>query len=147
MGKTRSQLRHVGYWPDSPAPVHHPAGLPVAARRLAEAALEELGQFDVVVTLDQAGKARFRVTRILPPAARLAIERHSDLIEAYLVERAPRPITPRRRLGVAGRSSESAALVHPEGFPERASQGLTVLSVVPFREPRKNRQAALRAPR
>ena len=40
-GKIKSQLR-FGMWPDSPAPVHHPAGLTVAAKRLAEATDNEL---------------------------------------------------------------------------------------------------------
>jgi hypothetical protein len=40
-------------------PAHHAVGLTVAARRLAEAALEELGRFGGVVTLDEEGKARF----------------------------------------------------------------------------------------
>jgi hypothetical protein len=86
MGRIRSQLR-FGLWPDSPAPAHHPAGLTVAARRLAEAALEELGRLGVVVTLDEEGKARFRATYTPSRAARFAIERHGDLIEAYLRER------------------------------------------------------------
>jgi hypothetical protein len=51
-------------------------------------ALEDLGRFGVVVTPDEEGKARFRATRAIPPAAKLAIERHGDLIEAYLIERA-----------------------------------------------------------
>jgi hypothetical protein len=90
MGKIKSQLRY-GLWPDSPTPAHHHhVGLTVAARRLAEAALEELGRFGVAVTLDKTGRAHFRPTRMLPPAARLAIERHGDLIEAYLAERASR---------------------------------------------------------
>ena len=59
--RTRSQLR-FGQWPDSPTAAHHPVGLTVAARRLAEAALEELGRFGVVVTLDEEGRARFRAT-------------------------------------------------------------------------------------
>ena len=65
MGKTKSQLR-FGQWPDSPAPAHDAVGLTVAARRLAEAALEELGRFDGVVTLDEEGKARFRSIKALP---------------------------------------------------------------------------------
>jgi hypothetical protein len=86
MSKTKSQLRY-GQWPDSPAPAHHPVGLTVAARRLAEAALEELGRFGVAVTLDKTGRAHFRPTYSPSRAARLAIERHGDLIEAYLIER------------------------------------------------------------
>ena len=65
--------------------MHQPAGLTVAARRLAEAALEELGRFGVVARLDKTGRAHFRATRVLPPAAKLAIERHGDLIEAYVL--------------------------------------------------------------
>ena len=63
------------------------AELTVAARRAAQAALEELNRLGVAVELDKAGKAHFRTTRILPPAARLMIERQGDLIEAYLIER------------------------------------------------------------
>ena len=64
MGKTKSQLRYgVGMWPEVREPTHHPVGLTVAAQRLAEATLEELGRFGVVVTLDDEGKARFRATR------------------------------------------------------------------------------------
>ena len=86
MGRIKSKLR-FGQWPDSPASAHHPAGLTVAARRLAEAALEELDRFGVVVTLDETGRAHFRAAGIAPRDARLAIERHCDLIEAYLIER------------------------------------------------------------
>jgi hypothetical protein len=65
-------------------------GLTVAARRLAEAVLEDLGRFGVVATLDEAGRARFQTSKVLPPAAKLAIERHGDLIEAHLREAATR---------------------------------------------------------
>jgi hypothetical protein len=87
VGRIKSQLR-FGLWPDSPAPAHHPVGLTVAARRLAEAALEELSRLGVTVELDQAGNAHFRSVRIPSHDARLIIERHGDLIEAYLIERA-----------------------------------------------------------
>jgi hypothetical protein len=50
-GKAKSQLRYVGYWPDGSAPTNHPPELTVAAKRLAEAAIEELGRFGVAVTL------------------------------------------------------------------------------------------------
>ena len=83
MGKVKAQL-HYGYWPDGSAPMNYPAELTVAARRLAEAALEELGRFGVVVTLDEEGKARFRSIKPLPPAAMRTFETHADLIEAYL---------------------------------------------------------------
>jgi hypothetical protein len=92
MGKIKSQLR-FGLWPDSlpstgSGSAQHPAGLTVAARRLAEATLEDLGRHAVVAALDKTGRAHFRPTRMLPLAARLAIERLGDLIEADLVERA-----------------------------------------------------------
>ena len=45
-GRTKSQLRY-GQWPDSPMPAHHSTGLTFAARRLAEAALEELARHGV----------------------------------------------------------------------------------------------------
>jgi hypothetical protein len=88
MSKVKAQSRH-GLWPDGPAPIDHPQPqLTVAARRLAEAALEELGRLGVTVTLDKTGRAHFRATKVPPPTARLAIERHGDLIEAYLIEAA-----------------------------------------------------------
>jgi hypothetical protein len=87
MSKTRSQLR-FGQWPDGRASTDHLPGLTVAARRLAASALEELGRFGVVVWLDKAGRAHFRSARIPSRDARLAIERHGDLIETYLNERA-----------------------------------------------------------
>jgi hypothetical protein len=52
--------------------------------------LEDLGRFGVVATLDEAGRARFQTSKVLPPAAKLAIERHGDLIEAHLREAATR---------------------------------------------------------
>ena len=54
-----------------------------AARRLAAAALEELNTFGVAVTLE-AGRARFRSIKPLPPAAKRIVETHGDLIETYL---------------------------------------------------------------
>jgi hypothetical protein len=90
MGRIKSQLRY-GQWPESGEPAHHHVGLTVAARRLAEAVLEELGRLGVVATLDDEGRAHFRASKVLPPAARLAIERHGDLIQAHLIERVLRP--------------------------------------------------------
>lgn len=92
MSRTKSQLRHGGMWPDGRdlghvgglAPAAH---LTVAAHRLAEAALEELGRLGVVAALDGDGRARFRATRAVPPAAKLAIERYGDLVQALLRER------------------------------------------------------------
>jgi hypothetical protein len=58
--KTKSQLRHFGYWPDGAAStVNQPAELTVAARRIAASALEELSRLGVTVELDKAGKAHF----------------------------------------------------------------------------------------
>ena len=54
---------------------------------LAASVLEELGRLGVTVTLDGDGRARFRSVRIPPLAARLEIERHGPLIEAYLSRR------------------------------------------------------------
>ena len=90
-GKTKSRLRFgVGMWPDSPTPAQDHVGLTGAARHLAESVLEDLGKLGIAVTLDETGRAHFRATRAIPPAAKLAIERHGDLIEPYLIERAPR---------------------------------------------------------
>jgi hypothetical protein len=69
MARIKSQLR-FGLWPESKEREHHHMGLTVAARRLAESALEELGQLGVAVTLDDEGRARFRAIRDLPPAAK-----------------------------------------------------------------------------
>jgi hypothetical protein len=79
-------MRYFGYWPDGPAAMNHPAELTVAARRLAAAALEELGRLGGAVWLDKAGRAHFRA--VPSRGARLAIEKHGDLIESYLNERA-----------------------------------------------------------
>jgi hypothetical protein len=81
MSRAKSQLR-FGLWPDSPTPALHPIGLTVAARRLAEAALEELGRSGIAVTLDENRRAHFRPTHSSSRTARLMIERHGDLIEA-----------------------------------------------------------------
>jgi hypothetical protein len=87
MGRIKSQLRY-GQWPESKEPAHHHVGLTVAARRLAESMLEELGRAGVAVTLGDEGKARFRGAGIASREARLMIENHGDLIEAHLRERA-----------------------------------------------------------
>ena len=90
MAKIKSQLR-FGMWPESREPAHHRASLTVAARRLAESVLEDLGKLGVDVTLED-GKARFRPPRGISLALiGPVIERHGDLIEAYLLERASRP--------------------------------------------------------
>ena len=85
MARIKSQLR-FGLWPESKEREHHHVGLTVAARRLAELALEELGRFGVV-SLDDEGKARLRSIKPLPPTAMRTFETHADLIEAYLSER------------------------------------------------------------
>jgi hypothetical protein len=118
-------LRSVGKWPDSRAPAHHPIGLTVAARRLAEAALEELGRLGVVATLDKTGRAHFRAAYSPSRVARLAIERHGDLIEAYLLDRATRwihlnPLKHNQRLSPA-----SASRVHPSVRHKPGKEALT----------------------
>jgi hypothetical protein len=87
MAKQKSQLR-FGQGPDSPAPGRLQPELTVAARRLAAAALEELGKLGVTVTLSESGRAHLSGGRFAPPAAGLTIERKGNLIEAYLIERA-----------------------------------------------------------
>ena len=86
MGRIKSQLR-FGLWPESRVREHHHLGLTVAARRLAESVLEDLGRSGVVVALDDEAKARFRSIKPLPPAAMRTFETHADLIEAYLGEK------------------------------------------------------------
>ena len=76
--------------PDSSAPMHHPAELTAAARRIAPSALEELSRLGVAVWLDKAGRAHFHSVRIPSRDARFTIERHGDLIESYLIEQAKR---------------------------------------------------------
>ena len=85
MTRIKSQLR-FGLWPESKEREHHHVGLTVAARRLAEATFEELGRLGVIVNLE-GGKARFRSTKPLPPAAMRIVETHGDVIEAYLREK------------------------------------------------------------
>ena len=85
--RTRSQLR-FGLWPDSSTPASHPAELTAAAKRAAQAAIEALNKAGVIATLDETGRARFRSQRIPSRDARLMIEKHADLIEAYLNEQA-----------------------------------------------------------
>jgi hypothetical protein len=88
MGRAKSQLRYVGYWPDGSALMNHPAELTDAARRTAATAIEQLSKLGVSATLDKLGRAHFNATKIPSRDARLMIERHADLIESYLVERA-----------------------------------------------------------
>jgi hypothetical protein len=92
-GRIKSQLKY-GQWPESQVREHHPVGLNVAARRLAETALAELEGFGVVVTLDKVGRARFRATCSPSRTAKLMIARHGDLIQAYLIDRATRLVEP-----------------------------------------------------
>jgi hypothetical protein len=73
--------------PESKERARHDVGLTIAARRLAESALEELGRLGVVAALDDEGRARFRATRALPPAARRVVETFGDVVEVYLRER------------------------------------------------------------
>jgi hypothetical protein len=96
MSKVKSQLRYgIGMWPESREPAHvQPLGLTVAARRVAMNALGELSRLGVVVTLDDEGRARFRATKALPPAAKRIVETHADVIEAHLRESASRRSPP-----------------------------------------------------
>ena len=87
--RTRSQLRHVGQWPDGSAPMPHPLELTVAAKRLAANVIEELAKSGVSVTLDKAGRVLFHRVRTPSRYTRAAIERWGDLIESYLIEREP----------------------------------------------------------
>jgi hypothetical protein len=84
MARIKSQLR-FGMWPESRETVPHHVGLTVAAKRLAEATLEELGRVGVRVTIED-GRARFRAARILPPTAKRLIETHADLLESFIKE-------------------------------------------------------------
>ena len=74
MARIKSQLR-FGLWPESKEREHDHMGLTVAARRLADSAL------------DDEGRARFRAIRDLPPAAKRIVETHGDVIEVYLREK------------------------------------------------------------
>lgn len=78
-------------WPEAP-PAREPIELTAAARRQAEAALEQLKRAGVKAHLDGAGRARFRSHKVPPVAARLIIERMGDQIEAVLNARAAEPI-------------------------------------------------------
>ena len=93
MKKSKSQLRHFGYWPPSRAAAHDPPQLTVAAKRLAMSAIEELNRLGVTVTLDKDAqdgrsgiRARFRSVKAMPSAARRMIELRGDLVEAHLIE-------------------------------------------------------------
>ena len=84
MSRIKSQLRY-GQWPESKERERHDVGLTVAACRLAETVLEDLGKLGIAVTLDEKSKARFRTPRGISLAlVGPVIERHGDLIEAYL---------------------------------------------------------------
>jgi hypothetical protein len=90
MAGIKSQLKY-GQWPESKGSHLHPVGLTVAARRLAEAAFEELGRAGVEVMLDdEKGRVHFRPRYSPSRDTRLLIERHGDLLEAHLRERASR---------------------------------------------------------
>jgi hypothetical protein len=85
VGRIKSQLR-FGLWPESRETAPNHVGLTVAARRLAESTLEDLGRLGVIVTLEN-GRARFHTAKVLPPSAKRVIETHVDLIESFLKER------------------------------------------------------------
>lgn len=73
-------------WPETRAPASHVVGLTIAARKLAEATLTELTRLGVTVAIDDEGRARFRTTKVLPPAAKRLIETHGDLLESFIKE-------------------------------------------------------------
>jgi hypothetical protein len=62
-----------------------PAELTVAAKRTAISVLDELSKAGVSVKLKD-GRAHFNAAKIPSRDARLMIEKHGDLIEAYLNE-------------------------------------------------------------
>jgi hypothetical protein len=84
--RIKSQLR-FGLWPESKAPASHHVGLTLAAKRLAQSTLAELTRLGVSVTIDDEGRARFRTTKLLSPAAKRLIETHADLLESWLREK------------------------------------------------------------
>jgi hypothetical protein len=88
MPKVKALVRGGGMWPDAPTHAHYSSELTIAARRLAEAALDQLGKLGVRVTLDESARARFSAARRMPIEARRLIELHGDAIEALLRERA-----------------------------------------------------------
>jgi hypothetical protein len=83
MSKIKSQLKY-GLLSDGSTP--EPARLTRAARDLAASALAELDRLGVAVTLE-TGRARFRGAGLASSDVRRMIERHGDLIEAFLVDR------------------------------------------------------------
>ena len=73
-----------GQWPESK---ERSAMMSVSRSRRAaslDRRSEELGRLGVAVTLDAEGRARFRASRDLPPAAKRIVETHGDVIEAHL---------------------------------------------------------------
>ena len=83
--RLRSQLVG-GRWPTT-LPSHIPAELTPAARRQAEAAIAELERHGVTATLDGDGRVRFKASKRPAGAVAMLMERLSDSIEAYLIER------------------------------------------------------------
>jgi N6-adenosine-specific RNA methylase IME4 len=71
-------------WPASRVPALYPVEFTIAARRLAQAALEELKAWRRRHARRGRKRARFSATGIASRDARLAIEKHADLIEAHL---------------------------------------------------------------
>jgi hypothetical protein len=122
MSKTKALLR-FGLWPDGRAPTSQPAELTNAARRTAATAIEELNKLGVTAELDKAGKAHFRSTRILPPAARLLIERQGDLIESFLIERAIAELKQRQEQERAQLKEMFATLARAKAKPRDPTGG------------------------
>lgn len=89
MPKVKALVRGGGMWPDAPAHAHYSSDLTLAAKRLAESVIDDLARAGVRVTLDKLGKAHFSSGRTPSRDARLAIERHGDLIESFLRAKGP----------------------------------------------------------
>ena len=87
MGSRIKADLYSGLWPESKAPASHAIGLTPAARRLDQSTLEELSRLGVAVAIDDEGRARFRTTKVLPPAAKRLIETHADLLQSWLREK------------------------------------------------------------
>ncbi len=86
MPRLRSQLER-GRWPETRASAHEVVELTAAARRQAQEALATLEGFGIVAALDGDGRVRFKASKRPPGAIAMLMERLSDSIEAYLIER------------------------------------------------------------
>jgi hypothetical protein len=85
----RAKSLRGGRWPET-LPSREPVELAPAAKKQAEAAIEELQRAGVTAALDDEGRVRFRSAWAPPLAVRMIIERMGDVIEALLIERRSR---------------------------------------------------------